>query len=142
MWRRRRDSNPRTSHPVTPLAGERLRPLGHVSADPRNDKNPYAQGCFSQNRQDTKCGPIFLKVQYDAGTCTQNPHSLFTLRFSSFKVLQAQFGVSHAVFQMLILTSGVCIAPDPDPDPDRQVSNLGSATPTEALCGPKGTELA
>ena len=32
MWRRRRDSNPRTSHPVTPLAGERLRPLGHVSA--------------------------------------------------------------------------------------------------------------
>ena len=31
-WRRRRDSNPRTSHPVTPLAGERLRPLGHVSA--------------------------------------------------------------------------------------------------------------
>jgi hypothetical protein len=60
--------------------------------------------------------------------------------FFSFKVLQAQFGVSHAVFQMLILTSGVCIAPDPDPD--RQVSNLGSATPTEALCGPKGTELA
>ena len=33
-WRRRRDSNPRDSFPSTPLAGERLRPLGHVSADP------------------------------------------------------------------------------------------------------------
>jgi hypothetical protein len=32
-WRRRRDSNPRDSFPPTPLAGERLRPLGHVSAD-------------------------------------------------------------------------------------------------------------
>jgi hypothetical protein len=53
------------------LAGERLRPLGHVYVDPRNDKNPYAQGRFSQNRQDTKCGPTFLKVQADAGTCTQ-----------------------------------------------------------------------
>ena len=31
-WRRRRDSNPRDSSPSTPLAGERLRPLGHVSA--------------------------------------------------------------------------------------------------------------
>ncbi len=29
-WRWRRDSNPRTGYkPVTPLAGERLRPLGH-----------------------------------------------------------------------------------------------------------------
>jgi hypothetical protein len=42
---------------------------------------------------------------------------------------------------MLILTSGVCIAPDPDPDPDRQVSNLGSAMTTEALCGPIEPEL-
>src|SRR6056297_3263094 len=32
-WRRRRDSNPRDGFPPTPLAGERLRPLGHVSAD-------------------------------------------------------------------------------------------------------------
>ena len=30
-WRRRRDSNPRDGSPSTPLAGERLRPLGHVS---------------------------------------------------------------------------------------------------------------
>jgi hypothetical protein len=30
-WRRRRDSNPRDGFPPTPLAGERLRPLGHVS---------------------------------------------------------------------------------------------------------------
>ena len=33
-WRRRRDSNPRYRFRYTPLAGERLRPLGHVSADP------------------------------------------------------------------------------------------------------------
>ena len=32
-WRRRRDSNPRDPSGPTPLAGERLRPLGHVSAD-------------------------------------------------------------------------------------------------------------
>ena len=30
-WRRRWDSNPRDGFPSTPLAGERLRPLGHVS---------------------------------------------------------------------------------------------------------------
>ena len=31
-WRKRRDSNPRwSSSPHTPLAGEHLRPLGHVS---------------------------------------------------------------------------------------------------------------
>ena len=30
-WRRGRDSNPRDGHPPTPLAGERLRPLGHLS---------------------------------------------------------------------------------------------------------------
>jgi hypothetical protein len=33
VWRRRRDSNPRDPSGPTPLAGERLRPLGHVSAD-------------------------------------------------------------------------------------------------------------
>jgi hypothetical protein len=76
-------------------------------------------------------------MQEHAHKSTQNSHSLFTLRFS-FKVLQAQFGVSHAVFQMLILTSRVCIASDPD----RQISNLGSAMPTETLCGPIATELA
>ena len=32
-WRRRWDSNPRYPLGYTPLAGERLRPLGHVSAD-------------------------------------------------------------------------------------------------------------
>ena len=33
IWRRRRDSNPRDPSEPTPLAGERLRPLGHISAD-------------------------------------------------------------------------------------------------------------
>ena len=32
-WRRRWDSNPRDPFGPTPLAGERLRPLGHVSTD-------------------------------------------------------------------------------------------------------------
>jgi hypothetical protein len=30
-WRRERDSNPRWDFSHTPLAGERLRPLGHLS---------------------------------------------------------------------------------------------------------------
>ena len=32
-WRTGRDSNPRDGYPPTPLAGERLRPLGHLSTD-------------------------------------------------------------------------------------------------------------
>ena len=32
-WRRRRDSNPRDDSSPTPLAGERLRPLGHISVN-------------------------------------------------------------------------------------------------------------
>ena len=39
-WRRRRDSNPRDGFPPTPLAGERLRPLGHVSTDPYRGPEP------------------------------------------------------------------------------------------------------
>src|SRR6202035_943665 len=31
-WRRERDSNPRRALTLTPLAGVRLRPLGHLSA--------------------------------------------------------------------------------------------------------------
>lgn len=34
-WRRGRDSNPRDGCPSTPLAGERLRPLGHLSGNAR-----------------------------------------------------------------------------------------------------------
>ncbi len=44
-WRRRRDSNPRDGFPPTPLAGERLRPLGHVSAD------AYSQGNIGNTRR-------------------------------------------------------------------------------------------
>ena len=32
LWRTGWDSNPRRSFPLTPLAGERLKPLGHLSA--------------------------------------------------------------------------------------------------------------
>ncbi len=38
-WRRRRDSNPRDDSSPTPLAGERLRPLGHVSAGRSNGRS-------------------------------------------------------------------------------------------------------
>ena len=31
VWRRVRDSNPRNGFPLTPLAGERLQPLGQLS---------------------------------------------------------------------------------------------------------------
>ena len=43
-WRRRRDSNPRNPSGFTPLAGERLRPLGHVSVDPSKEVAPEGQG--------------------------------------------------------------------------------------------------
>ena len=35
-WRRGRDSNPRWVSPHTPLAGERLQPLGHLSGRPEH----------------------------------------------------------------------------------------------------------
>ena len=38
-WRRRRDSNPRDPSGPTPLAGERLRPLGHISVDAYSQLN-------------------------------------------------------------------------------------------------------
>ena len=47
LWRRRRDSNPRDPSGPTPLAGERLRPLGHVSADPYMDQATGKQGLFT-----------------------------------------------------------------------------------------------
>ena len=39
-WRRGRDSNPRDGFPSTPLAGERLRPLGHLSTAPVDKEKP------------------------------------------------------------------------------------------------------
>ena len=44
LWRRRRDSNPRDDSSPTPLAGERLRPLGHVSVDPFSDVGGGVKG--------------------------------------------------------------------------------------------------
>lgn len=41
VWRRRRDSNPRDPSGPTPLAGERLRPLGHVSVDAYIQENAW-----------------------------------------------------------------------------------------------------
>ncbi len=54
LWRRRRDSNPRDPSGPTPLAGERLRPLGHVSTD------AYSQVNIGVTRQK----PPVLKFSY------------------------------------------------------------------------------
>ena len=43
-WRRGRDSNPRDSYPPTPLAGARLRPLGHLSEAVIKGENLVNQG--------------------------------------------------------------------------------------------------
>ncbi len=44
-WRRGRDSNPRDGFPPTHFPGVRLRPLGHLSADPfSGTPNPVARG--------------------------------------------------------------------------------------------------
>ena len=45
-WRRGRDSNPRDSYPPTPLAGARLQPLGHLSADLFKDHGMLNQWLF------------------------------------------------------------------------------------------------
>ncbi len=45
-WRRGRDSNPRDSYPPTPLAGARLQPLGHLSADLFKDHGVLNQWLF------------------------------------------------------------------------------------------------
>ena len=44
MWRRGRDSNPRDGSPPTPLAGARLRPLGHLSKAAVTGFAPGGQG--------------------------------------------------------------------------------------------------
>ena len=48
VWQRRRDSNPRDPSGPTPLAGERLRPLGHVSDDPSSGQMNWGQVNFRE----------------------------------------------------------------------------------------------
>ncbi len=57
-WRTGRDSNPRDGSPPTPLAGERLRPLGHLSADPYRDGVAAKQG-----KSSAKSGPRCRRIQ-------------------------------------------------------------------------------
>ena len=54
-WRRRRDSNPRDGFPSTPLAGERLRPLGHVSAGRSNEGGGARQGKIGRRVGHPQC---------------------------------------------------------------------------------------
>ena len=55
-WRRRRDSNPRDGFPPTPLAGERLRPLGHVSV------GGYILARHPDTRRFSSKDPFFVNV--------------------------------------------------------------------------------
>ena len=52
-WRRGWDSNPRGGFPPTPLAGERLRPLGHLSKAPVTGSAPAGQGAIAE-----RSGPV------------------------------------------------------------------------------------
>ncbi len=52
-WRRRRDSNPRYRSRYTPLAGERLRPLGHFSGIDLD----------ALHQKERRIIPYFLKIQ-------------------------------------------------------------------------------
>ena len=69
FWRRRRDSNPRDPSGPTPLAGERLRPLGHVSADGSTIlSNSKTSGKYKKPSLFTICS--FLHPQLTRSACT------------------------------------------------------------------------
>ena len=75
MWRRRRDSNPRDPSGPTPLAGERLRPLGHVSADGSTIlSNSKTSGKYKKPSLFTICS--FLHPQPTRNACTFAVHFL------------------------------------------------------------------
>ena len=64
-WRRRRDSNPRDGFPPTPLAGERLRPLGHVSVDGYSRPNPTntRRNCRSFEKSRAKSQTLEMAIK-------------------------------------------------------------------------------
>ena len=67
-WRRRRDSNPRDPSGPTPLAGERLRPLGHVSAVRSTIlSNSKTSGKYKKPSLFTICS--FLRPQLTCSAC-------------------------------------------------------------------------
>ena len=82
-WQRRRDSNPRDPHGPTPLAGERLRPLGHVSTEPFSNEftgGQEAKGakmnvCFTSVLRRYLVGALYAQVRSSthlkAGPCAQ-----------------------------------------------------------------------
>ena len=68
-WRRRRDSNPRDPSGPTPLAGERLRPLGHVSAQRSTIlSNSKTSGKYKKTTLFTICS--FLRPQLTRSAST------------------------------------------------------------------------
>ena len=81
-WRRGRDSNPRDPSGPTPLAGERLRPLGHLSDKARVRLKPIAgKAFFPLSAARFSLVPCKF-LQLFAGTCreqtvelVQNPYS-------------------------------------------------------------------
>ena len=66
QWRRGRDSNPRDDSSPTPLAGARLRPLGHLSAD-------------RDTRVATRIARAFLEI------CAPKPRKILLLLVTIYK---------------------------------------------------------
>ena len=89
-WRRRRDSNPRYRSRYTPLAGERLRPLGHVSEEvfslsQRDSTSGFFRHCRMHydwsfrrwnwwvNTAMPRIGTMMLTMGMDKGIATKMP---------------------------------------------------------------------
>ena len=88
IWRRRRDSNPRYRSRYTPLAGERLRPLGHFSK--------FCLSTCSSTIYSRLGGAAFYCERMTPGSCP----SPFALRLSGhhymmFKIVPDDF-VGHS----------------------------------------------
>ena len=88
-WQRRRDSNPRSALTYTPLAGERLRPLGHVSVDPFRGKLKGGQEAKTLKLQRMFCisfGQVlhmpFLRVLNPVGNGVRVAVFLKSIEFS------------------------------------------------------------
>ena len=88
-WRRGWDSNPRYRSRYTPLAGERLQPLGHLSAS----RYPYL--CFTRKHK-SFCGKICIAI---AREFSPHPRKLSKLMLG--QGFCATRGVDIAAFQPL-----------------------------------------
>ena len=65
LWRRERDSNPRWSYkPHTPLAGERLQPLGHLSEPLSSKTSDHSKVQRLNVNNNLRCTPNLPKIYF------------------------------------------------------------------------------